>query len=233
MKYPNLTCYPRQLPGWSPAAAGRPSALGPHRGRSMNPFRGQLMKFKFHHMNLCTDSLPRLTKFYQTLFDLGTIQRRGAHGRQCGSSDRTGYSGKVDFLSDGAIEFHWAERDLDTGFKMKQIVNPMARGHFCFRTDDIKGFMRKCDELGHPLLGLRHVGHRRVAPGLPPGPRRQRDRDPPAERVLTEHPLPPSSRPRATRCRSTARIPPICGAASRRSETSATGIRYPKTCARS
>ena len=31
------------------------------------------MKFKFHHMNLCTDSLARLTKFYQTLFDLGTI----------------------------------------------------------------------------------------------------------------------------------------------------------------
>ena len=32
------------------------------------------MKFKFHHLNLCTDSLPRLTKFYQTLFDLGTIR---------------------------------------------------------------------------------------------------------------------------------------------------------------
>ena len=29
------------------------------------------MKFKFHHMNLCSDSLPCLTKFYQTLFDLG------------------------------------------------------------------------------------------------------------------------------------------------------------------
>ena len=31
------------------------------------------MNFKFHHMNLCTDNLPRLTNFYQTLFDLGTI----------------------------------------------------------------------------------------------------------------------------------------------------------------
>jgi catechol 2,3-dioxygenase-like lactoylglutathione lyase family enzyme len=56
--------------------------------------------------------------------------------------------GKVDFLTDGDIEFHWAERDLDTGFKMKQAVNPMGHGHFCFRTDDIKGFMRRCDELG-------------------------------------------------------------------------------------
>ena len=37
---------------------------------------------------------------------------------------------------------------MDTGFKIKQFVNPMSRGHFCFRTDDILGFMRKCDELG-------------------------------------------------------------------------------------
>jgi len=63
-------------------------------------------------------------------------------------SKTTGYNGKVDFLSDGAIEFHWAERDVNTGFKMKQIINPMSRGHFCFRTNDIKGFMRKLDELG-------------------------------------------------------------------------------------
>ena len=31
---------------------------------------------------------------------------------------------------------------------MKQFVNPMANGHYCFRTDDIRGFMRRCDELG-------------------------------------------------------------------------------------
>jgi len=105
------------------------------------------MNFKFHHMNLCTDSLPRLTKFYQTLFDLGTINDK-EHTVVSGLSANRPYTGKVDFLSDGAIEFHWSERDLDTGFKMKQCVNPMAHGHFCFRTDDIKGFMRKCDEMG-------------------------------------------------------------------------------------
>ena len=65
-------------------------------------------------------------------------------------SGRSGYNGKVDFLTDGAIEFDWAGRDLDTGFKMKQFVNPVSRGHFCFRTDDIKGYMRNCDELGIP-----------------------------------------------------------------------------------
>jgi catechol 2,3-dioxygenase-like lactoylglutathione lyase family enzyme len=105
------------------------------------------MNFKFHHMNLCTDALPRLTKFYTTLFDLGTI-RDDEHTRVNFDRNSNGYSGAVDFLTDGAIEFHWAERDIDTGFKLNQIINPMARGHFCFRTDDIKGFMRRCDELG-------------------------------------------------------------------------------------
>jgi catechol 2,3-dioxygenase-like lactoylglutathione lyase family enzyme len=105
------------------------------------------MNFKFHHMNLCTDSLPRLTKFYQTLFELGTIHDE-EHARVNAESTTTGYNGKVDFLTDGDIEFHWAERDLDTGFKMNQIVNPMARGHFCFRTDDIEGFKKRLDQLG-------------------------------------------------------------------------------------
>lgn len=105
------------------------------------------MKFKFHHLNLCTDNLPRLTKFYQRLFELGTI-RDEEHTRVNAERSGNGYSGNVDFLTDGAIEFHWAERDVDTGFKMKQFVNPMAKGHYCFRTDDIWGFMRRCDELG-------------------------------------------------------------------------------------
>jgi catechol 2,3-dioxygenase-like lactoylglutathione lyase family enzyme len=107
------------------------------------------MNFKFHHLNLCTDSLPQLTEFYQKLFDFGTIND-AEHTRVNNQSKTSGYDGNVDFLSDGAIEFHWAERDINTGFKMKQYVNPMSRGHFCFRTDDIKGFMRKLDEQGIP-----------------------------------------------------------------------------------
>ncbi|MGY0198792.1 VOC family protein [Leptothrix sp. BB-3] len=105
------------------------------------------MNFKFHHMNICTDNLPRLTQFYKTLFELGTINDK-EHTVVSGIREDRAYTGNVDFLTDGAIEFHWSERDLNTGFKMKQFVNPMGHGHFCFRTDDIQGFMRKCDQLG-------------------------------------------------------------------------------------
>ncbi len=104
------------------------------------------MNFKFHHLNLCSDNLGRLSSFYQTIFDLGAIN--DGRTRVNDASAEVGYNGKVDFVSDGAIEFHLAERDLFTGFKMKQFINPMDRGHFCFRTDDIMGFKRRLDELG-------------------------------------------------------------------------------------
>jgi catechol 2,3-dioxygenase-like lactoylglutathione lyase family enzyme len=105
------------------------------------------MQFKFHHLNLCSDNLPRLTNFYKSLFSFGAITDE-AHTVISRDREDRAYTGAVDFLTDGDIEFHWAERDLETGFKMKQCVNPMAHGHFCFRTDDIKGFMRKCDAMG-------------------------------------------------------------------------------------
>jgi len=53
------------------------------------------MKFKFHHMNLCTDSLPRLTQFYKTLFDLGTIKDEEHTVISARREDRP-YAGAVD-----------------------------------------------------------------------------------------------------------------------------------------
>jgi hypothetical protein len=41
-------------------------------------------------MNLCTDALPRLTHFYKTLFDLGTIQDV-EHTRVNAARDSNGY----------------------------------------------------------------------------------------------------------------------------------------------
>jgi hypothetical protein len=79
------------------------------------------MNFKFHHMNICTDNLSRLSKFYKTLFDLGTISDK-EHTVVSGIREDRAYTGKVDFLTDGDIEFHWSERDLETGFKMKKFV---------------------------------------------------------------------------------------------------------------
>ena len=98
------------------------------------------MKFKLHHMNLCADNVSRLSEFYRSVFDLGTIDDYV----RINTTD--GYGGKVDFLTDGAVEFHLARRDLTLGSRMKQMIYPVDRGHFCFRTDDIEAFKRRLEE---------------------------------------------------------------------------------------
>ena len=61
------------------------------------------MNFKFHHMNICTDNLPRLTKFYKQLFDLGTISDK-EHTVVSGIREDRAYTGKVDFLTDVLLQ---------------------------------------------------------------------------------------------------------------------------------
>ena len=93
------------------------------------------MKLQYHHMSLCSENVQRLSEFYRSVFDLGSA----SHQRINVSNDG-GYGGNVDLLTDGAVEFHLARKDVDLGFRMKHAINPLERGHFCFRTDDIEAF---------------------------------------------------------------------------------------------
>lgn len=104
------------------------------------------MNFKFHHMNLCSENVPRLSEFYRSIFDLDRIED-DEHVR---TNLDDGYSAPVDFVSDGAVEFHLATKDVNLSFRMKQAINPLHNGHFCFRTDDIEGFKKRLDELSIP-----------------------------------------------------------------------------------
>ena len=56
------------------------------------------------------------------------------------------FDGVVDFLTDGEVEFHITKKDVNLGFEMKHFINPLERGHFCFRTDDIEGFKKRLEE---------------------------------------------------------------------------------------
>ena len=99
------------------------------------------LNMQYHHMNLCTENVQRLSEFYRSVFGLGSVDYQRVN-----ASDADGYGGNVDFVTDGAVEFHIARRDVDLGFRMKHVINPLERGHFCFRTDDIDGFKRRLDE---------------------------------------------------------------------------------------
>lgn len=106
------------------------------------------MNLKYHHMNLCTDNVPRLADFYKKVFELKSIKDES---HQLAGHDVTNrFEGVVDFLSDGAVEFHITRKDVNLGFQMKQFVNPLNHGHICFRTDDIDGFKKRLEELDIP-----------------------------------------------------------------------------------
>jgi glyoxylase I family protein len=101
------------------------------------------MKLKLHHVNLCSTNLPAMDTFYREVLDMETepsmAERR--------IKDQ-GYPGDVSFVTDGTTQFHLAEKDMDTGFRTGQIVNPVSRGHIAFRTDDIAAFKKRLDAKG-------------------------------------------------------------------------------------
>jgi catechol 2,3-dioxygenase-like lactoylglutathione lyase family enzyme len=106
------------------------------------------MKFKYHHMNLCTEDVSRLSKFYQSIFGLNRIQDE-EHGLASAETANR-YDGQVEFLGDGQVEFHITKKDHNTAFRMNMPINPIQNGHFCFRTDDIEGFKKKLEDQGIP-----------------------------------------------------------------------------------
>jgi glyoxylase I family protein len=101
------------------------------------------MKLKLHHINLSTNNVARMDRFYRDVMglkseteDLPTLEKE------------KGYSGDVVFVSDGYIQTHLAEKDLEVGFKTGYVVNPVDRGHIAYRTDDLAAFKAHLDANG-------------------------------------------------------------------------------------
>src|SRR6478752_5278391 len=115
------------------------------------------MKLKLHHVNFATTDVPAMDAFYRDVLDMQTMP----------GMDRTrvkdqGYPGDVAFVTDGAMQMHIAEKDMNIGFRTGKVVNPVQRGHIAFRTDDLDAFKKRL-EAGF-LLRSRWQ-RRRSAPG--------------------------------------------------------------------
>ena len=103
------------------------------------------MKLKLHHINYCTTNVSAMDKFYQDVLEMAPEPEMG-QGRIKGQ----GYPGDVAFVTDGEMQVHIAEKDLECGFRTGNAVNPVERGHVAFRTDDIAAFKKRLDEKGVP-----------------------------------------------------------------------------------
>ncbi len=93
------------------------------------------MKLTLHHINLSTDKVEEMDNFYR---DVLQVDRETTGLPKLEKTK--GYSGDVAFVTDGAIQTHLAERDVQAGFKTGQIVNPLEKGHIAYRTDDLDAF---------------------------------------------------------------------------------------------
>jgi len=107
--------------------------------------RRNALQIKLHHLNLCSKNVAAMDEFYRAVLGLQP-EPSLAPARVT----TQGYAGNVAFVSDGNIQVHIAEKDLGVGFRTKNFVNPVERGHIAFRTDDIAAFKKRLDEKGIP-----------------------------------------------------------------------------------
>ncbi|MEX0284803.1 MAG: VOC family protein [Paracoccaceae bacterium] len=113
------------------------------------------MKLTLHHINLSTEDGERMDRFYRDVLGLET-ERDGLPALE----KRKGYAGHVAFVTDGAIQMHLAQKDVQAGFRSGQTVNPVSHGHIAYRTDDLDAFKAHLETQGIPYSDW---GNRAVA----------------------------------------------------------------------
>ena len=99
------------------------------------------MKLEFHHINFVSKNIDEMNNFYKKILRMDSIPIENFPRTE--ETADSGYSGKINFVTEGKIEMHLAERDLNVAFKNNQTINPVDNGHIAFRTDDIKTFIKR------------------------------------------------------------------------------------------
>jgi len=103
------------------------------------------MKLTLHHINLSTNNVSGMDRFYKTVLGL----KSETEGLPVLEKNK-GYDGEVAFVTDGHIQTHLAQKDMHVGFRTGHIVNPLDRGHIAYRTDDLAAFKAHLEQLGIP-----------------------------------------------------------------------------------
>ena len=96
------------------------------------------MKLEFHHINFVSKDVDTLNDFYVDILKMDPISPQNFPRTDADSE--IGYAGDIKFVTEGSIQMHLAERDLNVAFRNDQQINPVERGHIAFRTDDIEAF---------------------------------------------------------------------------------------------
>ncbi len=103
------------------------------------------MKLTLHHINLSTEDVARMDRFYREV--LGLSEETGGLPVL---EKKKGYAGDVAFVTDGRIQMHLAQKDVLAGFNAGQVLNPVSHGHIAYRTDDLEAFKAHLEARGIP-----------------------------------------------------------------------------------
>ena len=98
------------------------------------------MKLEFHHINYVTKDVDKLNNFYKNILQMESISENNFQRTK--ATESSGYNGKIKFVTEGKIQMHLAEKNLDIASLNNKHINPVERGHIAFRTDNLKGFIK-------------------------------------------------------------------------------------------
>ena len=107
------------------------------------------MKLEFHHINFVSKNIDSMNEFYINILEMDSIPIEKFPRTE--ETVDSGYSGKINFVTEGKIEMHLAERDINVAFKNNHTINPVDKGHIAFRTDDINSFINKLKKENIPF----------------------------------------------------------------------------------
>ena len=98
------------------------------------------LKLILHHINYVSKNVDELNNFYKNILQMETVPE--SNFPRTDATNDIGYNGKIKFLTEGNMQMHLAEKDLDVAQKNKKHINPVEKGHIAFRTDDIETFKK-------------------------------------------------------------------------------------------
>ena len=97
------------------------------------------MKLEFHHINYVTKDVDELNNFYKNILQMESIPEDNFVRTK--ATDSSGYNGRIKFVTEGKIQMHLAEKNLDISSQHNRHINPVEKGHIAFRTDDLSEFI--------------------------------------------------------------------------------------------
>ena len=114
--------------------------------RNQTPDGVIVLKLEFHHINYVSKDVDALHDFYVNILKMDEIAPQNFP--RTDATRETGYDGKIKFATEGNMQMHLAERDLDVAARNGRHINPVDRGHIAFRTDDIEAFKQHLRDNG-------------------------------------------------------------------------------------